>query len=210
MGDRNPQSTQAPLFTTITETFSTGNDGSSLAAIYKIVTTSRLPAPLTSSESTSSLPTSSSNPTPASAPTDAVNGIPTSVVIGASVGAAIGAILLGFLALFLYKKVRRMRNSKRMRPSAEKEWIPSGIVPFAANIGGSRRRRSLPELEDTGCKELDGTGIAVELAAERTVYELAASASRKSAGGECRDSIENMITTGDSDEGRDVASKPLM
>ncbi|RPA72738.1 hypothetical protein BJ508DRAFT_334732 [Ascobolus immersus RN42] len=139
-------------------------------------TSSSLPSRTTSTTSTATNNPSDLPPSPTGrlVNNSASSGVSRSVVIGASVGSAVGALLLFFLAVLLY--TRRKHNKRKQiqpsesatRPALLVQRTPSrGLYSTLEYFGGSRRRKETAELEATGRQELEDTGKPAELEAEK-------------------------------------------
>ncbi|RPA72736.1 hypothetical protein BJ508DRAFT_419321 [Ascobolus immersus RN42] len=122
--------------------------------------------------------------------TSASSGFSRSAVIGASVGAATGVIILFFLAYFLYRRCRRRKQTKELLSDSEtspglQRTTSRGLYSTLEYFGGSRRRKETAELEAISRQELEDTGKPAEMEAKdelagSTVVESSPQTSRTS------------------------------
>ncbi|RPA72750.1 hypothetical protein BJ508DRAFT_334746 [Ascobolus immersus RN42] len=169
-----PPSTPPPIASTPAITISTKTSTTSAPGPTK--STSSTPA--TSSSSTSRpTPTPTATDQPPPAPTIVANGFSKSVVIGASIGAALGTLVLVLVAILLYKRHKRKQTHAAAGLVVEDAQGVEGIGGASEKqifgFWGGWRGRGAEEMEDTGRRELADTARA-ELEGGKVVHELPA------------------------------------
>lgn len=109
---------------------------------------------------------SSTTPSTTPSTTDAISkssGYSQTAIIGASVGAAFGGLLVALIAVLLFLRWKR-KNQQKTAPideigQSEPTNPPSEKLLFGIDFRGSKRRKELAELEDTGKAELENSEI---------------------------------------------------